>query len=204
MVPHSALLTGAVGLPLDFGAALISALNEELGDPVSRFATGAAGQGPKLSLEEHVDGLREQVSSSANFGSLRASFGVNAKERARVSENLHATFDGRASRLSWRSDSLSTENAMLTIAAASELFQIEQGGCSFGEMPMRRFGRRDYAIEQQFPQGRDQTLRWTKKDLLGIAPVQWFGSAFVEAFGGDSVFEALPDGWAEKLSLIHI
>ena len=42
--------------------------------------------------------------------------------------------------------------------------------------------------------------RAQKRDLLGIAPVQWFGSAFVDAFGGDSVFEGLPDGWAEKVA----
>lgn len=41
--------------------------------------------------------------------------------------------------------------------------------------------------------------RTQKGDLLGIAPVQWFGSAFVEAFGGDAVFEGLPDGWAERV-----
>ena len=39
-----------------------------------------------------------------------------------------------------------------------------------------------------------------KTSLLGVAPVQWFGPAFVEAFGGDEVFESLPDGWAEKVA----
>jgi len=34
--------------------------------------------------------------------------------------------------------------------------------------------------------------------LPGVAPLTWFGEPLVSWFGGDSVFEGLPDGWAVR------
>lgn len=196
----SALFRGARGLPLDFGAELVTVLNQQLGDPVSRLATGTEGQGPLWSLNEHLEYLRKEAESSEKYGSLRASFGINASGRAKVFESVRAVFQGRDSHVSWKIGSQSLDAAVATVDALTDNWQAEEGGCSLGASTADRWGKRDLEIHKSDLNRHQQNLRWVKRDLFGIAPVQWFGSAFVEAFGGDSVFEALPDGWAEKVA----
>ena len=196
----SAHLRGALGLPLDFAARHVSVLNKQLGDPVSRLATGTEGQGPLWSLNEHLGYLRKEAESSEKYGSLRASFGINASGRAKVFESVRAVFQERDSHVSWKIGSQSLDAAVATVDALTDNWQAEEGGCSLGASTADRWGKRDLEIRKSDLNRHQQNLRWVKRDLFGIAPVQWFGSAFVEAFGGDSVFEGLPDGWAEKVA----
>lgn len=193
-------LRGARGVPLDRAARLISVLNEQLGDPVSRLAIGADGQGPFWSLDEHLEYLENELQSSAKKGPLELSFGVNASRRSKVFESVRMVFQGMDSYVSWKLGSQSLDAAMATVDAVIALWQVEEGGCSPGASTADRWDKRDLEIRKSDLDRHQQSLRWIKRDLFGIAPVQWFGSAFVEAFGGDSVFEGLPDGWAEKVA----
>ena len=193
-------ITGAVGVPLDFGAGLITRINEELADPISRLSVDADQNAAIWSLDEHVENMERQVKLAAQFERLDVMFGAVATEGARTFDNFRARFDRVRGHVSWNMHSLAAGKSVSVVETAGELMQIEQAGFSSSFLPFRRQVRRDFHIEQQFKEHETQVRRWAKRDLLGIAPVQWFGSAFVDAFGGDSVLEGLPDGWAEKVA----
>ena len=200
MSAQSVSITAAVGVPSDFCEGLISSINERLADPIGRLAINADPSAPVCSLEEHLENIVRQVKSSGERGRLDVMFGVTSTERDRVIDKFYASLDQTKSHVSWRMHSLVAGESVTVVETVGQLLQIEEGGFSLGPLPSRRLTRRDFNIEEQIHEHQPRMRRWVKRDLLGISPVHWFGSAFVEAFGGDSVFEALPDGWAEKVA----
>lgn len=195
----SALVRGAIGLPLDFGGQVLSTLNEALADPVSRLSPGYAVDLPLWSLNEHLEAMRRQAHDNATSDYDVVNFEVTSSRNATPFELVTLAFQSFNSFASWGLGSPSFDTCVSAIDVLAEVWQMEEGGCSRGKSTGDRHGRWQYAIDMIGLERRDEIARWLKKDLLGIAPVQWFGSAFVEAFGGDGVFEALPDGWAEKV-----
>lgn len=196
---QSVSITAAIGAPLDFCRGLISTINEKLGDPIERLAINADPSAPVWSLEEHAERMEGSVKQSAHFGALDVMFGVTATERARLFDRFRARFDAKRSYVSWTMHSLAAGESVSAVETASQLLQIEEAGFSTGAEPFDRYQRRAARIRALPLESYEQNLVLIRRDLLGIAPVQWFGPAFVEAFGGDSVFEGLPDGWAERV-----
>lgn len=196
----SALFRGARGLPLDFGAELVTVLNQQLGDPVFRLSPGFASDLPIAPLSEHLESLGRQALDNARTGFDKVQFEVTSSERSRVFETVAVVFQKSDSHVSWRMGSLGLDVCSSVIAALWEVWQVTEGQCSLGASTPGRWGRRGHTIDRLISDTPAKWRRKARRDLLGIAPVQWFGSAFVDAFGGDSVFEGLPDGWAEKVA----
>lgn len=67
---------------------------------------------------------------------------------------------------------------------------------SYGESFRERYRMRDAAAVEAL--GEAGVIAPRRLGLMGVAPVSWFGQPWVDAFGGDDVFMALPANWVER------
>ena len=184
------------GLPADFGHSLLLFLDERLGEPFERLRLYQNMDSPPRTFAEVAESLRED----AVQGPLARFSGVTPNERARVQESLSGAFSGQASGMDWKIHGQAIESGEATVDAVASIVEVQFATCSLGGNRLaRRRHEQSQVIRREYLDLSERVRRLQRSDLLGIARVQWFGPAFVDAFGGDDVFKQLPEGWAEEV-----
>lgn len=181
-------VTPSLGLPVDFGAATLQAMVEH-GGTLERLS-----RPPLDNTAAVVAHIRMSMMS-------RGSVFFEAKgldETEDTGEAVALTCNGERWGVQARFADRALEDSVRVVADLARCIIVQLAQGSFLQSPHLR--RHHLMRAAKAEHGRlDGHVQANRHNLLGIAPVQWFGPAFVEAFGGDAVFEALPDGWAERV-----
>ena len=170
-------------------------LDDHLHQPFDRLRLHQTADSPKRTVAEVVANIRSRLVS----GERPTFSGITPNERAAVIERISGGFHHDASGVRWRLEGESFESSQATVEAMGEIVEIHLSSCSVGPDTIgARNQHRTQSLRSRY--NLNEAVRLGRREaLLGIAPVQWFGLAFVEAFGGEPVFESLPDGWAERV-----
>lgn len=183
------------GAPIDFGETLLCLLDEHLHQPFDRLRLHQTADSPKRTVAEVVANIRSRLAS----GERPTFSGITPNERAAVIERISGGFHHDASGVRWRLEGESFESSQATVEAMGGIVEIHLSSCSVGPDTIgARNQHRTQSLRSRYEL--NEAMRLGRREaLLGIAPVQWFGPAFVDAFGGDDVFKQLPEGWAEEV-----